>query len=308
LQQVSKAFDDVQAVDDVSLDIDRGEVVGFLGPNGAGKTTTMRLITQALQPDAGRIEIDGTSTEEAPLECRRRIGYLPETNPLYDEMLVSEFLAYVGRLRGLDDAVLPARMDPAVEQTGIGDVFHRPIGQLSKGYRQRVGLAQAILAEPEVLILDEPTEGLDPNQRVEIRNLITHLGADRTVLLSTHVLQEVQATCSRLLVIHHGRLIADGAVGALLEGRGRAVGVTVELQADVDAARTALEGLRSVRRLESEPGAGPGRARFRIVGAEGSDPRPEIFGLARDRDWTLWELRREHGDLEAFFRELTEDV
>ena len=304
LQDVSKSFGDVHAVDGVSFSIGRGEVVGFLGPNGAGKTTTMRMIAQALEPDTGIIEIDGVSIADAPLESRRRIGYLPETNPLYGDMLVAEFLEYMGSLRALGGRELRTRIDRAVEQTGIGDMYYRPIDQLSKGYRQRTGLAQAILSEPDVLVLDEPTEGLDPNQRVEIRNLITHLGANRTVLLSTHVMREVQATCTRLLIINDGKLIADGTVDSLLSGDG-GIRVIVELEADGGEARAALEALSSVARVTpaSEQGEWP---RFLVYGASNEDPRPDVFGLARDRNWTLWELRREREDLEDMFRELTE--
>lgn len=303
LQDVVKSFGDVRAVDRVSFSIGRGEVVGFLGPNGAGKTTTMRLITQALEADEGRIEVDGLSVAEAPVEARRRIGYLPEANPLYGDMLVCEFLEYVGRLRGLAGADLRARLDRVVQQTGIGEMFYRPIGHLSKGYRQRTGLAQAILAEPDLLILDEPTEGLDPNQRAEIRRLITDLGAQRTVLLSTHVMQEVRATCDRLLIIHRGRLIADGAVDALLAGSGVRVGV--ELEAEPEAARAALAGLPSVAEVRDAVPAGGPRPRFTVVGRADEDPRPAVFDLARDRGWTLWELTLEREDLEALFRELT---
>ena len=327
LQNVVKRFGQVRAVDGVSFAIGRGEVVGFLGPNGAGKTTTMRLITQALEPDEGRIEIDGTAVADAPLEARRRIGYLPETNPLYGEMLVAEFLAFVGRLRGLDGTDLRTRIDRAVAQTGIGEIYHRPIGQLSKGFRQRTGLAQAILTEPDLLILDEPTEGLDPNQRAEIRRLITHLGADRTVLLSTHVMQEVRATCDRLLIIHRGQLIADGTVDALLAG-GRSGGTRVraEIEADPAEAREALGRLASVLEVLDAPrddagraaggrtaegGRGtasdeaPGRPRFVLVGAAGADPRPDVSRLAAERGWPLWELVREREDLEVLFRQLT---
>jgi ABC-2 type transport system ATP-binding protein len=304
LQDVSKSFGDVHAVDGVSFSIGRGEVVGFLGPNGAGKTTTMRMIAQALEPDTGTIEIDGVPITDAPLESRRRIGYLPETNPLYGDMLVAEFLEYMGSLRALSGRDLRKRIDRAVEQTGIGDMFYRPIDQLSKGYRQRTGLAQAILSEPDVLVLDEPTEGLDPNQRVEIRNLITHLGADRTVLLSTHVMREVQATCTRLLIINDGKLIADGTVDSLLSGDS-GVRVIVELEADASEALAALETLPSVAQVT--PASGQGKwPRFLVSGANSKDPRPEVFGLARDRDWTLWELRREREDLEDMFRQLTE--
>jgi ABC-2 type transport system ATP-binding protein len=305
LHEVAKSFDGIKAVDHVSFSIDRGEVVGFLGPNGAGKTTTMRLITQALQPDSGWVEIDGRSVEESPLEARRRIGYLPETNPLYDEMLVGEFLAYVGRLKGISDADLAHRIDPTVKQTGIGEVFNRPIGHLSKGFRQRVGLAQAILAEPDVLILDEPTEGLDPNQRVEIRKLITRLGQDHTVLLSTHVMQEVQAVCDRLLIIHQGAIIADGGVGSLLAGEGRGLRVTVEMEGDAAEVRQALENIPGVSRVHPA-GQEASRPRYLVVGSAGADPRPEVFSLARERGWVLWEMRREQENLEQFFRELTE--
>ncbi len=304
LHDVSKSFGDVRAVDGVSFSIGRGEVVGFLGPNGAGKTTTMRLITQALEPDSGSIEVDGVSIDEAPLESRRRIGYLPETNPLYSDMLVAEFLEYMGTLRALSGRDLRSRIDRAVAQTGIGEMFYRPIGQLSKGYRQRTGLAQAILAEPDLLVLDEPTEGLDPNQRVEIRNLITSIGADRTVLLSTHVMQEVQATCSRLLIIKEGRLIADGSVESLASGSA-GVRVAVELEAPAAEARDSLDALSSVESVSQVSETG-GRSSFLVDGVAGADPRPEIFGLARDRDWAIWELRREREDLEQMFRDLTE--
>lgn len=304
LQNVSKSFGNVLAVDGLSFSIGRGEVVGFLGPNGAGKTTTMRMIAQALEPDTGTIEIDGVSITEARLESRRRIGYLPERNPLYGDMLVAEFLEYMGSLRALRGRDLRTQIDRAVQQTGIGDMFYRPIDQLSKGFRQRTGLAQAILSEPDVLVLDEPTEGLDPNQRVEIRKLITDLGADRTVLLSTHVMREVQATCNRLLIINHGKLIADGTVDSLLSGGG-SVRVTVELEADAQEALAALEALPSAARvtLDAKQGARP---RFLVSGASNLDPRPDVFRLARDRNWIVWELRLEREDLEDMFRELTE--
>lgn len=303
LENVVKSFGPVRAVDGVSFSIGRGEVVGFLGPNGAGKTTTMRLITQGLEPDEGRVEVDGRSVTEEPMEARRRIGYLPETNPLYGDMLVSEFLRYVGRLRGLEGDELRVRIDRAVEQTGIGEMYNRPIGHLSKGFRQRTGLAQAILTEPDLLVLDEPTEGLDPNQRTSIRELITHLGAERTVLLSTHVMQEVRATCDRLLIIHRGRIIADGGVDALLSGGG--VRVRVELEAEPDAGREALEGLDSVSEVRDVHSGGGPRLRFLLIGRGGADPRPDVFDMARERGWRLWELAREREDLEELFRELT---
>ena len=223
LDGVSKEFHDITAVDRVSFDVDRGEVVGFLGPNGAGKSTTMRIITQYYDPDEGEIRLDGVALGDDPVAAKRRIGYLAENNPLYTDMLVFDYLVFIARLRDMTGRDATRAIDDAVGSTGIEDVYYRPIGELSKGFRQRVGLAQAILHRPDLLVLDEPTEGLDPGQRLEIRRLIGNLGKDRTVLLSTHVLSEVRDTCSRLLIINKGRIAADGSVvsavvGEVLEG------------------------------------------------------------------------------------------
>jgi ABC-2 type transport system ATP-binding protein len=247
LTDVAKRFGPVTAVAGVSCSIDRGEVVGFLGPNGAGKSTTMRLITQYLEPDSGTIELDGRPLAELGREAKRRIGFLPENNPLYGDMLVSEYLGFVADLRELHGTARARALDDAVLATGIGDVFYRPIGELSKGYRQRVGLAQAILHRPDLLVLDEPTEGLDPNQRAEIRRLIADLGKDRTVVLSTHVLSEVEHTCSRLLIISKGMLVADGPVGDLM---GRAAGGGVVVKAEVGS----VEAPDVVKVLQRLPG------------------------------------------------------
>ena len=303
LTDVVKTFGETRAVDEVSFSIDRGEVVGFLGPNGAGKTTTMRLLTQYLEPDAGTINIDGLSISEHPAAIRQRIGYLPETNPLYRDMLAGEYITFMGRLRGMGAEEIRSRTDSVVSSTGIEDVYYRPISQLSKGYRQRVGLAQAILSEPEILILDEPTEGLDPNQRVEIRSLITHLGSERTVLLSTHVMQEVQHTCSRVVIISEGKIVADGAVDSLVEGQGGAR-VIVELDGLEQEVQNALESVPSVSSVKSSPST-TNRSRFVVQGASGTDPRPDIASLAAAQGWPLWELHLEQASLEDLFRELT---
>ncbi|NNG16814.1 MAG: ATP-binding cassette domain-containing protein, partial [Gemmatimonadales bacterium] len=241
LEGVSKHFGPVAAVDDVSFSVDRGQVVGFLGPNGAGKSTTMRMITQFIEPDQGQVLFDGQRLSEADREAKRRIGYLPENNPLYTEMLVTEYLDFVAGLRAIPPAERRSELDRVVAATAIEDVFYRPIGELSKGFKQRVGLAQAILHRPDLLVLDEPTEGLDPNQRVEIRHLISHLGKDRTVILSTHVLQEVQHTCSRLLIINRGKIVADGPVEQLIASAKGVVQIAVEIQGSGVA--KALEGL-----------------------------------------------------------------
>src|SRR5260370_11813328 len=228
---ISKRFGGVTAVDQVSFAVDRGQVVGFLGPNGAGKSTTMRLITQYYEPDSGTITLDGIPLAEAAREAKRRIGYLPENNPLYGDMLVNESLAFIADLRELAGPGRRQALDAAVAATGIESVYYRPIGELSKGFRQRVGLAQAILHRPDLLVFDEPTEGLDPNQRVEIRRLIGELGKDHTVILSTHVLSEVQHTCSRVLIISRGKIVADGPVDQLIQRAEGAVEIAVEAAA-----------------------------------------------------------------------------
>ncbi|MFL5491038.1 MAG: ATP-binding cassette domain-containing protein [Gemmatimonadales bacterium] len=302
LDGVSKRFGGITAVDQVSFQVDRGQVVGFLGPNGAGKSTTMRMITQFIEPDTGSIKLDGVPLDDAGREAKRRLGYLPENNPLYIEMLVSEYLDFVGRLRELPAAERRSAMDEAVAGTGLEPVFHRPIGELSKGFRQRVGLAAAILHRPDLLILDEPTEGLDPNQRVEIRHLIGNLGRERTVLLSTHVLPEVQFTCSRLLIISQGRIVADGPVDQLIARAKGASRIGVEAVGNAIASRlAALPGVASVEPHESANG----RERVIVTAAGAEDLRPRIFELAKAERWTLYELHQEAGSLEDLFRELT---
>jgi len=303
LDSVSKRFDGVTAVDQVSFGIDRGEVVGFLGPNGAGKSTTMRMITQYIEPDGGSIQLDGIALSDGGREAKRRIGYLPENNPLYTDMLVADYLGYMADLRQLAGIVRSHGFDEAVASTGIESVYYRPIGELSKGYRQRVGLAQAILHHPDLLVLDEPTEGLDPNQRAEIRRLIGDLGRDRTVLLSTHVLSEVQQSCSRLLIISRGKLVADGAVERLI-GQAEGVGqVTVEAAGPGVAAT--LSQLPGSTGMETLRAGADGRVAVRLTAERGNDIRPAIFELAKARGWTLFELHQESSSLEALFRQLT---
>ena len=303
LESVTKRYGGVTAVDGVSFSVDRGQVVGFLGPNGAGKSTTMRMITQYYDPDAGRILFDGMPLADAGLEAKRRVGYLPENNPLYTEMLVADYLAFVGRLRDLGRTALASGLDEAVMSTGIEPVYHRPIGELSKGYRQRVGLAAAILHRPDLLVLDEPTEGLDPNQRVEIRRLINALGQDRTVILSTHILSEVQFVASRLLIINRGRIAADGPVEELL---GRAGGrVTIVVEAAGQGVASGIGALPGVAQV-TESASSEGRVRLTLTASATEDLRPVIFQLAARSGWVLYELHQEAGSLEALFRTLTQ--
>ena len=303
LKHVTKRFDGIPAVDDVAFDIDRGQVVGFLGPNGAGKSTTMRMITQYFEPDAGEIRLDDVPLAELGREAKRRIGFLPENNPLYGEMQVSEYLDFVARLREIEGAARETAVDEAVAATQIETVFRRPIGELSKGYRQRVGLAAAILHRPDLLVLDEPTEGLDPNQRLEIRRLIGDLGRERTVILSTHVLPEVQHTCSRLLIISRGKIVADGAVNTLIHRATAGARVIVEA-----AGSGVARGLGEIAGVQHVDATNDGEiTRATVTVAAGRDVRADVFTMAKSQGWTLLELHQESANIEDLFRELTSD-
>ena len=300
---VSKFFGELAAVNDLTFNVKKGEVVGFLGPNGSGKTTTMRMLTSFYTPDVGAINIDGLDTKDHDIATRERIGYLPENNPVYADLLVNEYLDFVADLRGLTKTGRKEDIAQTVEETGLQDVYSRPIGQLSKGYKQRVGLAQAIVHRPSILILDEPTEGLDPNQRLTIRDLIRSLGQDRTVMLSTHVMQEVENTCERILLISRGKLVADSPVKELLQ---RAQGIrTVHIEVegrDVERSLGSLDGVADIERSDPVDG----RKRYTITAdAHDIDLRPDIFRLAKQRDWVLWELREDRARMEDVFYSLT---
>ncbi len=303
LNDVSKSFGPVTAVDGASFSVDRGQVVGFLGPNGAGKSTTMRMINQLFEPDAGDILFDGEPLAEVARDAKRRIGYLPENNPLYGDMLTSEYLNFIADLRDIHGVDRAQAIDSAVDSTGIAEVYYRQVGELSKGYKQRVGLAQAILHRPDLLILDEPTEGLDPNQRIEIRHLIGDLGKDHTVILSTHVLPEVQHTCTRLLIINEGKIAADGPVDELVAQASGAVRIAVEVVGTgvVDVVR----GVQGVRQVDETADERTGRLLLNVTADSSSDVRPAIFDLAKSNNWTLYELHQETRSLEDLFRELT---
>ena len=299
---VTKRFGSNVAVNDVSFQVYKGEVVGFLGPNGSGKTTTMRLITSFYTPDSGTIQIEGVDNQAHDRTTRAAIGYLPENNPLYEDMLVTEYLEFVSDLRGLTASSRRPNIEQAVEETGLHEVYYRPINQLSKGYHQRVGLAGAILHRPDILIMDEPTEGLDPNQRLPIRELIRAVGVDRTVLLSTHVLQEVQFTCDRLLIISRGRIVEQGSVEEL-RNRARS-GLIVQVEIEGDDIEKHLRNVKGVSTLHSLPRV-EGRERYSISVSADKDVRPDIFQLAKRRNWVIWDMHQESGRLEDLFHELT---
>jgi len=302
VRHATKRFGPNIAVNDVSFEVSKGEVVGFLGPNGSGKTTTMRLLTSFYTPDSGEIYIDGIDNQARDVETRAKIGYLPENNPIYADLLVHEYLSFIADLRGLTGEERRAGIEQAVGETGLEEVYYRPVGQCSKGYRQRVGLAHAILHQPEILIMDEPSEGLDPNQRVPIRDLIRRMGLERTVLLSTHVLQEVEPTCDRLLIISRGRIVAQGSVAELRDRARRDRHIELEVQgAGVEDTLKALPNVESIERRD----IADGRQWYELSVSGDEDLRPEIFRLAKEHDWTLWELHQEAARLEDLFHSLT---
>ncbi|MFH0800057.1 MAG: ATP-binding cassette domain-containing protein [Pseudomonadota bacterium] len=306
VEQLHKNFGPVRAVDGVSFDVARGEVVGLLGPNGAGKTTTMRIITGYLAAERGKVAVDGIPVEEGQIEARRRIGYLPENAPIYHDLEVTEYLNYIAKLRGVGAAERPSSIREMVDTCGLGQVMGRPIGELSKGYRQRVGLAAAMIHRPPILILDEPTSGLDPNQIVEIRGLIKEIGHERTVVLSTHILQEVEATCSRALIISSGKLVGEGTIEELLHrGGAHHASYTVAVRAGREAVERDIAGIAGLALGEwlSEPR--DERQRFTLSG-DGADRSEDIFKWAVGCGLVLSELKRESASLEEVFRELTQ--
>lgn len=300
---VAKAFGSVQAVRGVSFTIARGEVVGLLGPNGAGKSTTMRMITGYLQPDAGAVHIDNVSVAASPITARARIGYLPENAPLYPDMEVTDFLAYVARLRRLPAREITARIREMVRVCHLHDVVGRPIGQLSKGYRQRVGLAAAMLHEPPVLILDEPTSGLDPNQIQEIRDVIRTIGQKRTVILSTHILQEVEAVCNRALIINKGQLVGSGTLAELMtrkQGHARYHLLVNAAEAALRERTAQLAGAHLVAYRSAS-----NRWHEAVFEAGQAVAGEDLFQWTVANGWQLRELRCEAASLEDVFRELT---
>ncbi len=307
------------AVDHISFEVDKGQIVGFLGPNGAGKTTTMRILTCFMPPTDGSAEVAGYDVLDNPMEVKKRIGYLPESPPVYPDMEVIEYLDFVARIKGIVASAIPRRIDEVMEKCAIADVRNREIGKLSKGYRQRVGLAQAILHNPDVLVLDEPTSGLDPHQILETRELIKGLSGDHTIILSTHILPEVEAMCERVIIIAKGKLVATDTVTNLTSRLHGAQMVAVEVAprnpAGVDAStflstvQRKLEQVSGVSRVLHKESAikdaGDDRVRFTIESLQGREIRPELARAVIESGWDLSELRSVGMSLEEIFLQLT---
>lgn len=309
VHDLHKSYGNHVALRGIHFKINHGEVVGFLGPNGAGKTTAMRILTGYLSPSAGHTKVEGHDVLEDPIAAQSCIGYLPENAPIYRDMMVHAFLDYVARVRGLGRAERARGIDRVAHQCGIADRLGQRVGELSKGYRQRVGLAQALIHAPSILILDEPTTGLDPNQIVEIRNLIRDIGREKTVLLSTHILSEVQATCDRVIIINQGNIVADGPVDDVTtqEQGGILVQVTLAPGSVAPSAarlQTEIRRLRGVQRVVSVEAADPNHHAFEVLAI--SDVRKDLFRLAVDNGVVLLDLSRAQSNLEEVFRRLTQ--
>ncbi len=303
---LTKYYGENLAVDDISFEVSKGEILGFLGPNGAGKTTTMKVITTFLSPTSGKVTVDDIDVEGDSLSVRKKLGYLPEQNPLYFDMNVVDYLDYVAALDGIADNKIKSRREEMIDVCGLEEVRNKDIGELSKGYRQRVGLAQAMINNPEVLILDEPTSGLDPNQIIEIRNLIKKLGKQKTVILSTHILSEVQATCNRVIIVNKGKIVADGSPEELqAKSKGQSV-VTLEVKnnCDKNSLSSALRNCRGVSKVELSGETGDSYI-FNVFGERGTDLREVISSKVIEQKATLLSMQAKHSSLEDIFRELT---
>lgn len=306
VSNLTKYYGDYLAVDNISFEAKKGEILGFLGPNGAGKSTTMKIITTYLPPTSGTVEVDGFDVEEKSLEVRKKLGYLPELNPLYYDMIVTDYLDFVAKLDGVPAAEIKKKREEMIKVCGLDSVRHKDIGTLSKGFKQRVGLAQAMINNPDVLILDEPTSGLDPNQIIEIRNLIKKLGREKTVVLSTHILSEVTATCNRVIIINKGKIVADGTPEELQSrSKGQSV-VTLEVKnnCDKNALAGAIKEIRTVSKVEFSKDTGDSFI-FNIFGEKGSDLREVISNKVMQQKATVLSMQAKQSSLEDIFRELT---
>ena len=310
VEGLTKRYANHVAVDNISFSVERGQIVGFLGPNGAGKTTTMRVLTCFLPPTSGTARVAEFDVLEQPMEVKKRIGYLPETPPLYPEMEVVEYLEYVGRLKGVPKESLARRVDEVAQKCSVGDVKTKLIGKLSKGYRQRVGLAQAIIHNPDVLILDEPTSGLDPQQIIETRDLIKGLAGDHTIILSTHILPEVEQLCERVIIIAKGKLVATDTVQNLTSRLRGAETVAIEIAARNGAALSAPEVQQQLERVAGVSrvlvrDSRESRLAFTVESQQGQHVRPELARAVIEAGWNLNELHAVGLSLEEIFLELT---
>ena len=305
VENLTKYFGTLCAVDHINLDIQKGEILGLLGPNGAGKTTTLRMLTGFIRPTSGTIRVKDLDTEENSLEIRKLLGYLPESAPLYHDMLVYDYLHYVAAIREVEKTKRLSRIREMADRCGLNEVMHKPVGELSKGYKQRVGLAHAMMRDPEILVFDEPTSGLDPNQIIEIREIIRQIGKEKTIIFSTHILSEAEATCDRVVIINQGKIVADGNVESLKQSSSGDYFIHLSLRnADLEAVRTELGAVLGVAGVAPVQGEGDILS-VRLSCRSYDDLRARIYERIRQTDWILLEFYQETQSLENIFQKLT---
>lgn len=308
VEGLTKYYDDFCAVDRIDVDIQKGEIIGLLGPNGAGKTTTLRMLTGYFKPTAGQVKIKEFDIQDDILAIKQLIGYLPESAPLYPGMLVFDYLDYVASIHNLTGSTRTQRLHRLVDLCGLQGIMHRTIGELSKGLKQRVGLAHAMMSDPEILILDEPTSGLDPNQIVEIRDIIREIGRKKTVILSTHILSEAEATCDRIVIIHKGRIVADDRTENLKLSSGQARRIHISLQnANLEDALSTLNDIDGITAAASPQHNANGTLNLVLTCHGADDPRPAVYAAIKTTDWILVEFMQQTKKLETIFRELTKE-
>ncbi len=307
VESLTKYYNDLCAVDQISFDISKGEIMGLLGPNGAGKTTTLQILTGFLRPTAGNIRVKDFSIDEDSLQIKKLLGYLPESAPLYHDMLVYDYLDYVANIRGIDSSNKISRIRHLADLCGIREVMHKAINELSKGFKQRVGLAHAMMDDPEILVLDEPTSGLDPNQIIEIRDIIKQIGKEKTVILSTHILSEAEATCDRIVIINKGKIVANDSTQTLKQSASGNNLISISLQnAEFESVKqqlTSINGFSDIVQVSNDNGI----LNLKLTCMSSADIRGDIYKKVRQTDWILIEMHQETQTLENIFRELTRE-
>jgi gliding motility-associated transport system ATP-binding protein len=307
IESLTKYYNDLCAVDQISFDITKGEIMGLLGPNGAGKTTTLQILTGFLRPTAGSIRVKDYSIDEDSLQIKKLLGYLPESAPLYHDMLVYDYLDYVANLRGIDSLKKISRIRHLADLCGIREVMHKTINELSKGFKQRVGLAHAMMDDPEILVLDEPTSGLDPNQIIEIRDIIKQIGKEKTVILSTHILSEAEATCDRIVIINKGKIVANDTTQTLKQSASGSNLINISLQnAEFESVKqqlTSISEISDIVQVSNDSGI----LNLKLTCMSSADIRGDVYKKVRQTDWILIEMHQETQTLENIFRELTRE-
>lgn len=306
IEGLTKFYNDFCAVDNISLDISRGEIIGLLGPNGAGKTTTLRMITGYFQPSSGTIRVKEWDVVENTLEVKKCIGYLPESAPLYHNMIVYDYLSYVASVWGYTEEAGAGRIRKLSDLCGLSDIMHKTIGELSKGLKQRVGIAHAMMSDPEILILDEPTSGLDPNQIVEIRKIIREIGKEKTIILSTHILSEAEATCDRIIIINKGKIVADGSTETIKRSQDKGTTINLTLKDAVYIALVSeVKNIDGVKDVKRNPSDSEDILNISISCDSGKDLREDVYKAIRKHPWIILEFHQESTSLENIFRHLT---